>query len=209
MDAQQMDTRGSEPASNHYVHGYLGLPSSASESRGVPHNAHSLMHQPSAAGAHPQFGYTPGSLQGQQHIGMSIDNQPEQLMEELQWRYMPHPPNVNNHFVNLSDNYAHSITTPLCHNGDKNMLPNVYNEPGQGVNNLSSNDRFKNTTTYNTLNINVTGVFIYSLFLLVDTLLYLLTLYGRSDITDVRPYVACNLLHNHFYPLPLHLHSLE
>ncbi|KAF8693025.1 hypothetical protein AX14_002355, partial [Amanita brunnescens Koide BX004] len=105
------------------------------------------MHQPSAASAHPRFGYAPGSLRGQQHIGMSVDNQPEQLMEELQWRYTPHPPNVNN---------AHSITTPLCHNGDKNMLPNVYNEPGQGVNNLSSNDRFKNTTTYNTLNINAT-----------------------------------------------------
>jgi hypothetical protein len=32
--------------------------------------------------------------------------------------------------------------------------------------------------------VSVTGVSTYSLFPLVDTLLYLLTLYGRSDITD-------------------------
>jgi hypothetical protein len=43
----------------------------------------------------------------------------------------------------------------------------------------------------------VTGICIYSILSLVDTLLYLLTLYGRSDITDVRPYVTHNLLHNH------------
>jgi hypothetical protein len=46
----------------------------------------------------------------------------------------------------------------------------------------------------------VTGRCIYSILSLVDTLLYslyLLTLYGRSDITDARPYVAHNLLHNH------------
>jgi hypothetical protein len=41
------------------------------------------------------------------------------------------------------------------------------------------------------------GICIYSILSLVDTLLYLLTLYGRLDITDARPYVPRNLLHNH------------
>jgi hypothetical protein len=43
----------------------------------------------------------------------------------------------------------------------------------------------------------VTGVCIYSILSLIDTLLYLLTSYGRSDITDARPYVTHNLLLNH------------
>jgi hypothetical protein len=41
------------------------------------------------------------------------------------------------------------------------------------------------------------GVSIYSFFPLVDTILYLLTIYRRSDITDARPYVTHIILHNH------------
>ena len=35
---------------------------------------------------------------------------------------------------------------------------------------------------------------LYSFILLVDTLLYLFAIYGRSDFTDTRPYVACIII---------------
>ena len=43
------------------------------------------------------------------------------------------------------------------------------------------------------------GVPLYSLFLLVDTYItiFVYLIYGRLDITNMRPYVMHNLLHNH------------
>ena len=43
------------------------------------------------------------------------------------------------------------------------------------------------------------GVPLYSLFLLVDMYItiFVYLIYGRLDITNMRPYVVHNLLHNH------------